>query len=333
MQQTKKKYGVIKVLSPAIAFIVLDKPRYAHLVKPDFDLDVDQRHIEELLRLELVKRTFSDTNHLNLYLEDYEKLVAECTPDQKVILEDNIISIDRFKRAGFSRIDKAFLDYLGRTNTSPSSRHVPTSNRHMALQEDPHQDNDYMVTMDERTLLAYLFPTSSKNIDSALDCVQKLIDMNQSVTYRNLQRLGELFGVESDPLWQALLRSLGKEGVSPRDQKQFTSDQLREALENARQAIKDKHTMLASIGSFAQLAWEQDEKERVKQEEEQRRAEEEARIAREAEEQKAKEEKERLEREAVKKQIAVAMQAARKKAAEEEQARAMELLRAKFIDE
>ena len=333
MRLTERKCGIVKVLSPAMAFIVLQIPKFAHLVKPDFKLEIDKDYSEQLIRLELVKRNFSDNHHFSMPLEDYEKMMDKCTPDQRQIIDENLISIEKFKRAGFTRIDKGFLDYLGKTNTSPSSRHVPTSNRNMALQEDPHQDNDYVVTADERTLLTYLFPTSVKNMGAALDCVEKLIEMNQSMTYRNLQKLGEMFGVESDPLWQAFLKTFGKESVSPREQRQFSSDQIRDALEKARQDISHKNDMLSNINKFAQLAWEQDEKDRARMEEEQRIAEEQARIAQEAEERRLIEEQERLEKEDIKRKIAVAMQAARKRAAEEEELNRIENLKAKFMEE
>jgi hypothetical protein len=266
MKDTEKKFGIVKMLAPASGFLAMVKPNLLLAIRPDLKINVPIDHIEEIIRLELVKRTFADGNSINFHLTDYEQMMETFTPEEKEIADNNLISLDHFRRAGFGRIEKSFLDYLAKVNLSPSTRQVAVSGRHITAGEDPHIGQDYTVTMDEKTLLTYLFPNTLKNIESAIQCIEKLISLDQLLTGKNIQRLGELFGVENDPLWQAFLKNTGKDGISPREQKPFSSDQLKEFLQKARVSLTSNEANVKKLQTEVQFADKTHEQEQLEEE-------------------------------------------------------------------
>ena len=317
MKLIEKKYGIVKVLAPAVGFLVLVRPEYVRLISSELDQEASFELSEQIVRLELAKRLLSDVNHVSIPREEFETLMETNTDEQKVLIEENILPFEKFRKCGFDVSEKSFIDYLARSNARGSVKHTPTSHRHLTMDEEYSPKDNYVVAMDERTLLAYVFPASQRNLKAAFKCLDQLAVSHIQLSYKNLQKLGELFGVDSDPQWSVFLKLIGQNGQNPRDEKFISADSIFAGMSQA----QSNHKLLAGVERAASNIWEEqakEEAERVRQAEllkaAQKRAEEEARrkqeLERRKEEERKRQEKEKIE--ALKKAEKEAIEAAKR---------------------
>jgi hypothetical protein len=358
MKLIEKKYGIVKVLAPAVGFLVLVRPEYVRLISPECSDEASFEFAEQIVRLELAKRALSDLSHIAIQREEFETIMETNSDEQRTLIEENILPFDRFKRCGFDSSEKSFIDYLARSNARGSVRHASSSHRQLALPEDGSPKDSYTVAMDERTLQAYVFSQSQRNLKCAFNCIQNLVKGRISLSYRNIQRLGELFGVDSDLEWQSFLKIMTRDGVTPRDDKSLSADLIIEAMSQA----KDHHLMMAGLGRSASQIWEENkrlEAEKVaednrrkdelrKLEVERRKVEERRKAEREIEEKLRREEadkarkliedgikaeQERIYREEIQKKLEEERIIAKRREAEEQEKHRRVKLREKFIEE
>lgn len=356
MKLIEKKYGIVKVLSPAVAFLVLVRPEYVRLISSEFNEEASFELSEQIVRLELAKRALSDSSYTSIQREEFETIMETNTEDQRVLIDENILPFEKFRKCGFDVSEKSFIDYLTRTNARGSVRHASSSHRHLALQDDSPQKETYSVTMDERTLQAYVFPQSQRNLKFAFACIKQLADARISMSYRITQRLGELFGVDSDPQWQFFLKILLKDSSTPRDDKSLAPNSVLDAINQS----KDFQTQVPVVERSAIQIWEEqkrleaekqaevqrkekarkeelrrieDEKRKEQQDQEEKNRIEELDRTKRLKEESILAEKERIYREEVQKKLEEELVAAKRREAQEAEQHRLLKLKEKFIEE
>lgn len=308
MKFIEKKYGIVKVLAPAVGFLALVRPEYIRLISSESELQASFELSEQVVRLELAKKVLTDNNYIGIPRDEFETLMDTCSNEQRLIIEENILPFEKFRRCGFDTSEKSFIDYLARSNGRGSVKHSSTSHRHLAMNEEGSPKESYVVAMDERTLMAYVFPQSQRNSRQAFNSLAFLGSCSIPVSYRSIFRLGELFAIDSEVEWQTLLRVLSKEGFSLKDDREVPPSLLAEAITQARnqqQLLSDMNKSASQVIEEQSKAEAERQRELDRQREEAARLEEERlRVARQQEEEaervrKEAEEAKRLEQERV----------------------------------
>jgi len=211
MKEVEKNFGVKHVIAPAIGFLVLVRPEYVRLLRPDFNKTVNMTEAEAIVKVELARKILLDQNTISVHIGDYEQIINDITPEQRIIVEQNLISFDKFRKCGFPKIDKGFLEFLMKDYGKASLRGIQAPGQI--------QESDLTVLADERNLTAYLFPHDEKNVNEFFLCLDNLKRLGIPFGPKTLRRLAELYGVDGLPEVQELLKLFAKtnedKGIDP----------------------------------------------------------------------------------------------------------------------
>lgn len=126
----------------------------------------------DFLRYLLAERTFNDANILKVSAKDLVKFFGELSPEQRMLLEEDIVNMGDMENAGFHPIGPNFKDYIKRVNERASFS-VQASKKSRRTIPVPKNYKEYNVDIQERTLTQLLFADEEKGPASFLDYLKR----------------------------------------------------------------------------------------------------------------------------------------------------------------